>query len=132
VMFDDRWKNIELRLQETDDVTVEMDSDKMRQVFINILKNSADALSGRENGKMRIEIRKTGNDAAVSFRDNGPGVEQGSFQRIKQPFFTTKQKGSGLGLAISERIVKGHKGTMKIKSDGAAYTEVVITIPLSG
>ena len=104
----------------------------MRQVFINILKNSADALSGRENGKMRIEIRKTGNDAAVSFRDNGPGVEQGSFQRIKQPFFTTKQKGSGLGLAISERIVKGHKGTMKIKSDGAAYTEVVITIPLSG
>ncbi|MFW6211224.1 MAG: sensor histidine kinase, partial [bacterium] len=130
VMFDSIWENIELFIDEKDEIEAEIDSDKMRQVFINVLKNSADAAVVSGAGKIEITVEKKDMNAVIKFKDNGGGVEKGIAQRIKQPFFTTKQKGSGLGLAISERIIKGHKGAITISSDSRSYTEVVITLPL--
>jgi signal transduction histidine kinase len=70
----------------------------------------------------------------VKIRDNGIGIPEDVKNKIFDPFFTTKPTGEGTGLGLSlsyDIIVKGHGGTMQVYSETGAYTEFIITLPIT-
>lgn len=108
---------------------------KLNQVFLNILKNSIDAIKSQNNPgqnktitiKTFVYSRDEKEFAAVEISDTGPGIPQQILNRIFDPFFTSKDvgKGTGLGLSISLGIIESHGGTIEVKSEkdkGACFT----------
>lgn len=112
------------------DVTINADEDKIKQVLINILKNSLDAIEERKDPMISIKLEIKQKYAQISVKDNGPGISKSNLEKITIPFFTTKQKGAGLGLAISQKIINAHKGFLFVNSDGKSFTEINITLPI--
>jgi signal transduction histidine kinase/iron only hydrogenase large subunit-like protein len=109
-----------------------LDAEQMKQAFINILKNSGEAMP--EGGTLTVTTSASGNGKtiSISFSDTGCGIPEGNLERIFHPFFTTKQigRGTGLGLAIVYGIVKMHRGGISVDSrlgDGSTFT---ITLPV--
>jgi two-component system nitrogen regulation sensor histidine kinase GlnL len=117
------------------------DRAQLIQVFLNLVKNSLEALDGRGclTISTRIEtdyhIRTQGSDRGnfirVDIEDNGPGIKEEHLPNIFSPFFTTKSSGTGLGLAICHRIIKEHGGLIQVESregQGAALkVSLVVT-----
>ncbi len=121
-----------------DDPTVEADQAQLRQVFLNVLLNSVQAmpdggtisvsLADRPDGKRSESI----DSVRITMTDTGPGMPQETMRRIFDPFFTTKENGTGLGLSITYGIVYGHGGDIDIASttDSSAHgTSVTIRLP---
>lgn len=99
------------------------------QVILNIVNNAKDAIieSGRQDGTVRIKARQNGKAVAISIMDNGGGIPMEIYDRIFEPYFTTKEqgKGTGIGLYMSKTIIEEHmKGEIKASntSDGAIFT----------
>ncbi|MBF0505785.1 MAG: PAS domain S-box protein, partial [Nitrospirae bacterium] len=128
-------KNIRIirRFEESTLMTL-IDSNQMKQVFINVLLNAADAM--RQGGTIEIDagmtVTPTGKPAVrIYFSDNGCGIEPENIAKIFDPFFTTKRDsgGTGLGLAVSRRIIEHHSGTITIESRLGEGTRVLVTLP---
>jgi len=104
---------------------------QMDQVFLNLLANAAQAISGP--GAITIETRREGDVAVISVADTGPGIAPDALGRVFDPFFTTKPvgEGTGLGLSISYEIVTKHGGEIRAEnaSDGGAV--FTVRIPLA-
>jgi signal transduction histidine kinase len=110
------------------------DADQIKQVFINIFRNSVEALN--ENGKIyittRLESDKNNKDMiTVRFKDTGPGVPQEIRARIFEPFFTTKNEGIGLGLCIAAQIMALHGGRIELESIAEPGIQFVVWIPIT-
>ncbi len=108
-------------------LVVSGDPAALNQVFLNLLKNSAEALDGQTGGRIWIEAGTDDGWVSVTIRDNGPGVPEEARTRLFEPFFSTKEagQGSGLGLSICRRIVGEHGGTIVATGppgEGAAFT----------
>ena len=112
--------------------TVQVDAEKLRGVFVNILDNAIDAFAGVAEGR-RIDlfIENGGRQATVRIRDNGAGISPERLDRIFNPFFTTKETGTGLGMAIAKKIVEAHTGTIDARSAVGRGTEFQVTLPLA-
>ena len=118
------------------DLTLYGDTSLIEQVLINIVKNAADAVMGRENPTIRVTA-KADNIARVSIEvaDNGIGMDESMLSKAFIPFFTTKKKGSGVGLAISRQIMRLHGGALNIVSTpdkGAVITLQFHTTIMNG
>ena len=74
---------------------------KLEQVFINLLSNAVDALTGRDKAQIDIVAEQRGAEVVVRFSDNGPGVNAAQVGQLFEPFFTTKPTGQGLGLGLA-------------------------------
>lgn len=125
--------NIEVNLN-TSDLSTWLDFDQMAQVFINLMKNSVDAMP--QGGRLSIDIESTPDDFIFTFSDTGTGIPETDMDKVFTPFFTTKGlgKGTGLGLPIIYGIVKMHKGNVTLtsnadKSKGPTGTSFRITLP---
>jgi two-component system, NtrC family, sensor kinase len=108
-----------------------MDIDKMKQVFVNLLMNSEQAIE--EDGEIRISTSyedKTGY-ARVIFRDNGQGIASHLLPKVFDPFFSTKAtgEGTGLGLSVSYGIIRDHGGEIQASSEQGEWTEFTILLP---
>ncbi len=103
------------------------DENKLKQVFLNMIQNSVDAIN--EIGT--IGITSYIEDVYLSIRliDNGCGIEE--VQNIFDPFFTTKVTGTGLGLSISQKIIEQHNGTFSLISSRPGETIFEIKLPLN-
>ena len=129
---------------------VMVDLNQMKQVFLNLIMNSLDALdiNGRieistefileglseasKNGESRapsIEEEMTKRRLQVKITDNGKGVPKEMIQNLFDPFFTTRSEGYGLGLAIVHGIIVEHNATIGIESEEGKWTCVTIKIP---
>jgi len=114
------------------------DPSQLKQVFLNIMLNAADAMAGegapedRKGGTLTITTRNRGNAIEVRFRDTGRGIPASELEHIFDPFYTTKEpgKGTGLGLAVCYRIVDAMGGTIRAESAPGEGTVIVIDIPL--
>jgi two-component system NtrC family sensor kinase len=138
--------NIKLSLKlAAEDDTVLADSNQLRQVFLNLIINAADAISAEgevTGGKLEITTAlETGadpdakNPAArlkIMFIDDGPGIAEENLGNIFDPFFTTKDpgRGTGLGLSVSFMIVESLGGTMTVMSEAGRGTTMKISLPL--
>ena len=112
----------------TEPILVQGDKDKLTQVFLNLIKNSTDAMN--EGGKITIGCASKDDFVVITVSDDGPGVPESLIDTLFSPFVTTKKQGSGLGLAISKRIVEDHSGKITAKSVEGKGTQMSITLPL--
>lgn len=104
---------------------------RLQQVFLNILTNALQALKDQPKALIRIKTWQEGDWLKLSFKDNGPGMDETTRQKIFEPFFTTKMlgQGTGLGMAISYGIIEQHDGILEVFSEMGNGTEVVISLP---
>ena len=121
-------KNIKLNINSPRELFVNADYNRMKQVLINILKNSADALS--DNGKIDIKSYIENNKLITIIKDNGHGMDKETIDNLFTPFYSKKSFGTGLGLCLSKEIIELHNGTIKYTSKLNLYTEVKIVIPV--
>jgi two-component system nitrogen regulation sensor histidine kinase NtrY len=108
-------------------LAVRADPQQIEQVLINLLKNAAEALAGREDG--RVILRGTRDDhgkVLIQVIDNGPGIETTHLDDIFLPFFTTKRSGSGVGLSVSRQIMALNKGVLTVKTAPRAGSEFTL------
>lgn len=104
------------------------DENQLKQVFINFLKNSIEAMDS--GGRIHIEVSKMETSMLlVRFKDEGPGIPDHVLKRIGEPFFTTKENGTGLGIMICKQIIENHRGNMHIES-GPLGTIVEVELPI--
>lgn len=104
-------------------------SEKLGQVWMNIIRNAAQAMDFK--GELTIKTEASASRAIVSFIDSGPGIPDAVLPHIFEPFFTTKQhgEGMGLGLDICRRIIEAHEGTIEVETR-PGQTEFRIILPL--
>jgi signal transduction histidine kinase len=107
---------------------VEMDEKQMHEVFMNLLKNAADAMS--KSGKITIFTKKEGDNVRIDFKDNGSGMSKEDMRKVFDPFFTTKETGTGLGLSVCYGIVQAHRGELRYESEPGEGTTAIIILPL--
>lgn len=102
---------------------------QINQVFLNLLVNSAQAIS--ERGTIRIRTQADGDAVVVTIEDDGVGIPPEHMQKLFEPGFTTKGAGigTGLGLAICQKIVLEHHGQIDVQSTPGAGTKVIIRLP---
>ncbi|WP_028784300.1 PAS domain S-box protein [Thalassobacillus devorans] len=101
---------------------------KLKQAFINIIKNAIEAMS--EGGRLRILIDQCKEGMKISFADEGCGMTEEEQRKITTPFFTTKSDGTGLGMMITNNIVESHNGKMMVDSKAGSGTTITITLPV--
>ena len=103
------------------------DEAQLRQVFLNLLRNSRESMDG--GGKLVVASRPVDGSAEVIFSDSGRGISRDIQERIFEPFFSTKEGGTGLGLAVSRQILQAHGGTIRCESKPGSGTTFVIRLP---
>ena len=104
---------------------------QLSQVFLNMLMNAAQAMTGTL-GTIQLETFSESNQVVIRISDNGQGIPETIISRIFDPFFTTKDvgKGTGLGLSLSKAIIDQHHGTVSVSSNIGVGTTFEIRLPL--
>lgn len=123
-----RYLHIDVVLPQKE-VVITGDTDHLRQVLVNLLLNSAQALKGE--GTLRIELRESGKMIEVLVDDNGPGIPAESREQVFQPFFSTKGpgEGTGLGLALCRKLVEAQGGTIVAGESSLGGALLVVRFP---
>ncbi len=107
-----------------DDVSLEGDADRLREVLWNLLLNSIEVM--KKEGAIFLRTERGESSCALLVRDRGGGIPLAHIERIFDPFFSTKKRGTGLGLAVVYNVVKMHGGTISVKNvEGGAEFRVV-------
>lgn len=106
---------------------IRIDAAQIRQVFLNILRNSLDAMP--DGGTLTISMLMEDEFIAFRVADTGAGIAKDHRDRVFDLFYTTKPKGTGLGLAICRKIVQDHGGDISIASEEGKGTAVTIRLP---
>ncbi len=126
--FLEKQVQVETKFDETDEVLA--DPAQMKQVFLNILLNSIEAME--RPGHIRVTTGQEDGRLEVAMADTGPGISKKDLQHVFDPFYTTKPGGTGLGLSVVHSIVREHGGHVTIQSETGRGTIVQITLPLNG
>lgn len=109
------------------------DRGMIQQVLINLVSNSAQALTDVPWGhrEIRIRARRVGGHVRISVADRGRGIHPTDRPSVFQPFFTTHPGGMGIGLPVVRRIVLAHGGSIRLRSVVGQGTVFTITLPPS-
>lgn len=114
---------------------VEIDQEQTRNVFINILENTI-KYGNQTDNQMVINQYIVGNQAVITFSDNGPGVPEAQLENLFEVFYrgdkarTEPEKGSGLGLAIAKRMIEAQAGKIIAKNRQSGGLTIELTFPL--
>lgn len=108
-------------------IWVDVDRQRMTQVFLNLIRNAAEAAGDAEDPWVRVTLRLEADVVEVRVEDNGAGLKDPSAP-IFDPFYTTKPNGTGLGLAIVHRMVLDHGGHVDVRS-APGHTAFTVRIP---
>lgn len=121
--------NANIYLNVKQDIYLSLDYLRMKQVFVNILKNALEARKEEESLNVLIEVKKSLKAIKITIKDNGIGMDKNTLDKITEIFYTTKANGNGLGVVLSKEIVEMHHGTINYKSQKEKGTTVTITLP---
>ena len=111
-----------------DEIFVMGDYNRLKQVFVNLIKNSFESIEGSGNIKIITHILK--NIFYIEIIDDGCGMDDYTLDRVKDMFFTTKVRGSGLGVSLSNEIIKAHDGSVDYVSKLNIGTKVIVKLPI--
>ena len=135
LLYEDRISDlkIETNLAENLPETL-IDSEQLKRVFVNLIDNAIEVFD-KEQIEKRIEI-KTFYDKArdlivAEISDNGKGIPPADFQKLFQPYFSTKGRGTGLGLAIVQRIISEHHGKIKAVNNSPKGAKFIVELPVN-
>ena len=106
------------------------DSERMKQVFCNVLDNAAK--HGGSGKRIDVSAAREGNSFVIRVRDYGPGIPEAELPFVKQKFYkgSSKARGSGIGLAVCDEIVRLHGGTFDIANADGGGAVVTIALPI--
>ncbi|WMM25356.1 transporter substrate-binding domain-containing protein [Tissierella sp. MB52-C2] len=121
-----REKNIQIFTKSTD-ICFYADIPQMKQILINIILNSIDAIE--DNGKIEISGSVENSKAVIKIKDNGIGVPDEMLNKLFDPFITSKKTGYGIGLSVTHRLVNENNGEIKLNSELSKGTEVILYMP---
>ncbi|HAA32247.1 MAG TPA: ATPase [Cyanobacteria bacterium UBA8553] len=107
------------------------DKDKLKQVFINIVRNACEAIAPGDIVRWTVDIGTVPDKVFISVHNDGLPIPPDVLSKLTEPFYSTKPCGTGLGLAIVKRIVNAHGGELAIESDELTGTTVSIQLPLT-
>lgn len=102
---------------------------KLRQVFMNIVKNAIEAMESGGELLIALTLDKKNQVMKIVFSDTGIGMSDETLKKVSTPFFTTKETGTGLGLMTSYRIIEELGGTIEVESEEEMGTTFILTIP---
>ncbi|MFD1637719.1 ATP-binding protein [Evansella tamaricis] len=123
--------NIQIKLvynEELEKIMIYCEENKLKQVFLNLLKNAIEAMN--EEGNIYIKFKKLGDKLHLFFIDEGPGISKEIIGNLGKRFYTTKPDGTGLGLMISMNIIREHQGELFITSEEGIGTKVEVVLPI--
>ncbi|NOU88088.1 sensor histidine kinase [Paenibacillus sp. LMG 31460] len=109
------------------DLHIQGNSSKLKQVLINIIKNSIEAF--QVDGQIHIWAYHKNDEVYIHIKDNGEGIEPAQLIKLGEPYYSTKTKGTGLGLMVTFRIIEIMKGHIEFHSQRYIGTEVIIRFP---
>jgi len=133
-----RWKSqaqaqsrgIHIKLDLPDFPPIEANESQLREVFMNLVLNAADAMP--EGGVLRLSGAHDKGRVTIQVSDTGVGMSPEVRMRCLEPFFTTKDKhGTGLGLSLCHGIIKRHGGALDIEGEVGRGTTVIVRLPVS-
>lgn len=122
---------IGIETQVEDDIFVQLKSDHIREIILNLYNNAKEVFKGKP-GKIMLRGTHVGDKIEIRFSDNGPGIPESQRSQVFAPYFTTKEAGTGIGLATVHRIVSDAGGTIRIEETSGGGATFVITLPMSG
>ena len=117
----------QVRIVEEGDAQVFVDPQHLKQVFMNLALNAAQAV--KKKGVIKIKISDNSDNVQICFSDNGPGIAEQDVERVFEPFFSNKEKGLGLGLPMVKSLITQNSGNIELvfnESNGAVF---LITLP---
>ncbi len=122
-------KNIVLELKIPDDeLYISGDYNRLKQVILNVIKNSIEAIPSDRKGLIKIYTKKSKDNINIYIADNGIGMSSEVLKKFNEPFFTTKQNGTGLGTTLSAEIISAHGGKINYSSVENQGTTVEIIL----
>lgn len=129
--FDKDLDNITLKahLNKSAPQDVYVNSDKIKQVLINLIRNAGHASPPKST--ITIEVETSADNQTIIITDQGSGIPDEIAQHIWEPFFTTKKEGTGLGLDICKRIIESHDGKIWFETEVGQGTKFFIQLPKS-
>ena len=111
-----------------------VDTDEMRQVFLNLINNARYEMRGGGTLTVKTRLEKIGgrDHARICFSDTGSGIKKEHLNKIFDPFFTTKPegKGTGMGLSMVHTIIEKHSGTIRAESEEGKGASFIIDLPV--
>ncbi|ARK31928.1 Sporulation kinase E [Halalkalibacter krulwichiae] len=121
--------NVEIDFDRNEDLPlIDCEPNQLKQVFINVIKNSIEA----DSTKVKINISFKQEDLMqIKIQDDGKGIKQERVERLGEPFYSSKEKGTGLGLTVSCNIIQAHHGEMHFDSELNKGTTVTILLPVT-
>ena len=135
LLYEDRISDVKIETNLAKNLPETLiDSEQLKRVFVNLIDNAIEVFDTDQISK-RIEI-KTFYDKAkdlivAEISDNGKGIPPADFQKLFQPYFSTKGRGTGLGLAIVQRIVSEHHGKIKAVNNSPKGAKFIVELPVS-
>lgn len=121
--------NSQIHYENLDEIYVMGDFDRLKQVFLNLIKNSIEA-KDKDFLIIDIKIEKLKKEFNIIIKDNGKGMTEEELNHMMDTFYTTKKRGTGLGTTYVKRIIKMHQGKIKFKSKEKEGTTVIVTLPI--
>lgn len=112
-----------------DELYLDADYNRLKQVLVNILKNSIEARIEDTHLQVNMTIKEYKKTIGITIKDNGQGMNKDDLKRVDEIFYTTKSNGTGLGVALSKEIIEMHKGSIKYTSVINKGTTVSIILP---
>ena len=122
-------KNVKYSFECQEKLFINADFNRLKQVILNVIKNAVEACP-TNNGLVTTTVFKETNTLYIYVKDNGSGMDKETMMRIKEPFYTTKEKGTGLGVSLSREIILSHGGNLSYSSKIGRGTVCKITIPI--
>ncbi len=114
--FEAKKKNIHITFEySTDIILIDCDENRLKQVFINFIKNAIEAMPN--GGNITIRCKEIESKVHIYISDTGMGIPVEKLKRIGEPFYTTKKNGNGLGLMVTFHIIEGHSGKISVESE---------------
>ena len=113
-----------------EEMYIDGDYNRLKQVFMNIIKNSIEAIPKDKIGKIKIYSKKYKDEVKIYVSDNGIGMNKETLSKFNEPFFTTKKNGTGLGTSLSTEIIKAHNGKINYSSleNEGTTVEIILNI----
>jgi signal transduction histidine kinase len=118
-------------------IAVEGSEDQLKQVFLNLIINSLEAMPDGGRLFIRAETaRQPSSEASmrsaiVRIQDTGEGIPPERIPRLFDPFFSTRPRGTGLGLTIAQRVVREHRGSIRVESTPGKGSTFTVELPLA-
>jgi PAS domain S-box-containing protein len=126
--FEARKRNVRLHLEcQEEIIQVECDENRLKQVFLNFIKNGIEAMPS--GGDLIVRTSVNNQNVQISIQDTGIGISEEKLKKLGEPFYTTKKNGNGLGLMVSFKIIESHNGRVYVESELNKGTTFNILLP---